>query len=151
MKKLKRTLLFLFIAVLLGAFVGDFVSTHYGKSIPVISHNNSFYIMQEGVYNSKEQLIENVKSLSPKAVINKNDKYYVYVGITKNEKVLEKLFNIYKDKGYTIYTKEEDFNNAEFTRFSNQMDEMIKKTNDSEEILKMEELVLANYQQKLEN
>ncbi|MBQ3469111.1 MAG: hypothetical protein IJH18_03585 [Bacilli bacterium] len=151
MKRLKRDLLFLFIAVLIGAFVGDFVSTHYGKKIPVISHSNSFYIMQEGVYNSEEQLRENVKSLSPKAVINKDDKYYVYVGITKDEKVLEKLFNIYKDKGYTIYTKEEDFNNAEFARINSQFDEMIKKTNDPEEILKMEELVLASYQQKLKN
>ena len=151
MKKLKRDLFLLFIAVLLGAFIGDFISTKYGKAIPVFGKNNTFYIMQEGVYNTKEQLQENVKNLSPKIVINKNDKYYVYVGITKDEDVLEKLFSVYKDRGYTIYTKQEDINNLEFSKLSSQFDELIKNSDDSDEILKLEEIVLSNYKQRLLN
>ena len=74
MKKLKKNLLFLFIAVLLGAFVGDYITTNYGKSIPVLNRNDSFYILQEGVYNSEEQMQDNVKNLFPKIVINRDNR-----------------------------------------------------------------------------
>ena len=90
---------------------------------------------------------ENTKDLLVKTVDSKNDKQYVYLGITRNEKNAKKLKEIYENKGYQIYIKEQNLSNEEFYNNVTQFDILINSTNKESEILTIEEVVLANYEE----
>ena len=90
---------------------------------------------------------ENTKDLLVKTVDSKNDKQYVYLGITRDEKNAKKLKEIYENKGYQIYIKEQNLSNEEFYNNLTQFDILINSTNKESEILTIEEVVLANYEE----
>ena len=112
---------------------------------------NMYYFLQEGVYSNSESLQNNLSSLGQKLVDYKDKKYYVYVGITKSIEVAEKLRDIYEKKGYKIYLKEKDIKSEEFSTNVDQFDLLIRDTKDEDQILTIEEVVLANYEEIFKN
>ena len=54
---------------------------------------------------------------------------------------------IYENKGYQIYIKEQNLSNEEFYNNVTQFDILINSTNKESEILTIEEVVLANYEE----
>lgn len=112
-----------------------------------INAPSTFYFLQEGVYSSKQIMEENVKSMNMKVVDTKDNKYYVYLGITKDEAIAKRLKMIYEEEGYQIYIKEVSIANEEFLNNVIQFDLLINNTNNIEEILTIEEVVLANYEE----
>ena len=112
-----------------------------------INSPSTFYFLQEGVYSSKQILEENVKSMNMKVVDTKDNKYYVYLGITKDAAIAKRLKMIYEEEGYQIYIKEVSIANEEFLNNVIQFDLLINNTNNIEEILTIEEVVLANYEE----
>ena len=107
--------------------------------------------LQEGIYSNEKNMLENTKELDSKLVINENNKYYVYLGITKEEKIAQKIKNIYQNKGYSLYIKEINISNEEFYNNVTQFDLLINNTNKENEILTIEEVVLANYEEIILN
>ena len=94
---------------------------------------------------------ENIQNISPKIINYDNSKYYVYLGITKDEDNAKKIKNIYSQKGYNIYIKEVKLNNEEFYNNVTQFDLLLNNTNNSNEILKITEVVLANYEETVKS
>ena len=92
-------------------------------------------------------MLENTKDIEVKLINEENDKYYVYLGITKDEENAKKIKEIYTNKGYQLYIKEVSLTNEEFYNNVEQFDLLIKNTNKEEEILTIEEVVLANYEE----
>ena len=76
-----------------------------------------------------------------------NDKYYVYLGITKNLKVAEKLKQFYENQGYQVYIKEVELKNEEFYNNVTQFDLLLNNDISESEMLTIEEVVLANYEE----
>ena len=111
------------------------------------SHQETYYFLQEGVYSNKDILQNNLKDLANKLIDYQEDKFYVYIGITKDLDVAEKLQNIYEEKGYKIIKKEKNINSEEFSVNVDQFDLLIKSTKDEDQILTIEEVVLANYEE----
>ena len=111
------------------------------------SNNNTYYFLLEGIYSDKDNLENNSKKLSNKIIDYQDNKYYVYVGITRDLEVAKKLENIYENKGYQIYKKEKDVISEEFSTNVEQFDLLIKENNDTDQILTIEEVVLANYEE----
>ena len=96
--------------------------------------------------NEQKKILENnLTSINIKTIDYNNDKFYVYLGITKNKKVAEKLKTIYKEKGYPVIIKEKHLENEEFSNNVTQFDLLINATKEEDEILTIEEVVLANY------
>ena len=58
---------------------------------------------------------------------------------------------IYEDDGYNIYLKEKYLSNEEFYNNVTQFDLLIKDNNDTSNILTIEEVVLANYEEIIKN
>ncbi len=146
---MKKTLILGFVAIILGLIVGNFL--HNGEVIAsVFEEGNSYYFLQEGVYQSKEAMEENTKKLDPKTIDYREGKYYVYLGITRSEKNANKMKKIYEEKGYPIYIKEQNISNEEFYNNVSQFDLLIENTTEEEEILTIEEVVLANYEQVMQ-
>lgn len=145
---MKKTILLGLIFIGLGAVFGTFLNNTYRENLkPTFGEGNSYYFIQEGVYSSKEIMEENIKDLGTKLIEEDQGKYYVYLGITKEKSNAEKIQEIYEDKGYQLYVKERNITNEEFYNNVTQFDLLIKNTEDETEILTIEEVVLANYEE----
>ena len=115
---------------------------------PFLKNNGEkYYFLQEGIYYSKDQL-QNIKQ---KVLEYTDGKIYVYTGITKDLEVAEKLINLYDDHNIQLSIKERYLSNEEFKNNVEQFDLLIKSSKDKDEILKIEEVVLANYEEIIKN
>lgn len=135
---------------LLGGLFGHYL--YENSSIKnVFNEKNTYYFLQEGVYSSKDIMDENTKDINNKVVIIEDDKYYVYLGITKDKDIANKIKKIYEDDGYQLYEKEMTINNKEFDANLNQFDLLIKNSTDKSDILTVEGVILANYEELVKN
>ncbi len=146
---MKKTLKISILSIVLGALVGIVLNNNYKEKLSnsFLNDGKTYYFIQEGVYSSISSMQENTKDLLVKTVDSKNDKQYVYLGITRDEKNAKKLKEIYENKGYKIYIKEQNLSNEEFYNNVTQFDILIGSTNKETEILTIEEVVLANYEE----
>ena len=146
---MKKTLKISIFSIALGAIAGIILNNTYKEKLSnsFLNEEKTYYFIQEGVYSSTSSMQENTKDLLVKTVDSKNDKQYVYLGITRDEKNAQKLKEIYENKGYQIYIKEQNLSNEEFYNNVTQFDILINSTNKESEILTIEEVVLANYEE----
>lgn len=144
---MKKTMVLAVVFVVLGAICGNYLYEKAPESISVFRENDTYYFLQEGAYSSKKIMQENVKDLTNKLTTFEDNKYYVYVGITKNKKNALKIQKIYKDMGYQIYIKEVVLDNEEFANNVIQFDLLVNESESSEDVLTVEEVVLANYEE----
>ena len=146
---MKKTLKISIFSIALGTIAGIILNNTYKEKLSnsFLNEEKTYYFIQEGVYSSTSSMQENTKDLLVKTVDSKNDKQYVYLGITRDEKNVKKLKEIYENKGYQIYIKEQNLSNEEFYNNVTQFDILINSTNKESEILTIEEVVLANYEE----
>ena len=146
---MKKTLKISIFSIALGTIAGIILNNTYKEKLSnsFLNEEKTYYFIQEGVYSSTSSMQENTKELLVKTVDSKNDKQYVYLGITRDEKNAKKLKEIYENKGYQIYIKEQNLSNEEFYNNVTQFDILINSTNKESEILTIEEVVLANYEE----
>lgn len=135
-------------SIILGALSAMLLnSTYKEKLINTFSEGKTYYFIQEGVYSSKEIMTENTKDIQVKTVDTINNKQYVYLGITRDNNNAKKIKDIYEKKGYQIYIKEQNLSNEEFYNNVTQFDILVNSTDKESEILTIEEVVLANYEE----
>ena len=147
---MKKTFILGFIFVIFGLIIGNNIRKFSYSSVKeIVSNEESFYFLQEGVYEKKENLEKNIKNLDQKVIDYQDDKYYVYVGITKNKNIANKIKKIYAKKGLNLYEKVKTISNEEFLNNVTQFDLLINNGATDEEILTIEEVVLANYEEIL--
>lgn len=141
---MKKIILLGITFILLGFILGEFIFSEKIELIKKLQKGDTYYFLEEGVYNEYSNIQNNI-NISRKIIENKNDKYYVYVGITRDKEVLEKLKNIYEKKNISVYPKEISLESNEFKTNVEQFDLLIKDTKDEDQILTIEEVVIANY------
>lgn len=145
---MKKTITIGLVFLSLGVVLGNFIYSKTKEKLQsTFSEGHTYYFIQEGVYTSKEIMEENIRDINKKVVDYKNNKYYVYLGITKDEEVAKKIKDIYEEDGYQLYIKEANLSSEEFYNNVMQFDMLIKNTKSKEEILTIEEVVLANYEE----
>lgn len=147
---MKKTLIKGVIFIILGFFLGQIIFSDKIELIKRLQKGDTYYFLGEGIYNDYDSIQNNI-NLNRKIIENKNNKYYVYVGITRDKEVLEKLKEIYKKKNISIYTKEVILSSQEFKTNVEQFDFLIKNTKDYDQILTIEEVVIANYEEIIKN
>ena len=97
------------------------------------------------MYNNSNSIQNN--NIYRRIVENKDNKYHVYIGITRDKEVLEKLKSIYKKENINVTIKEIVLESNEFKTNVEQFDLLIRNTKDDSQILTIEEVVIANYQE----
>ena len=142
---MKKKIFYSIIILITGIIVGR--NIYLSKSTQVFSNKDIYYFIQEGVYSSKSIMEENIKNMDLKVVDEIDNKYYVYLGITKDENIAKKLKEIYESLGYQIYIKELSLSNEEFNNNVTQFDLLINASTSTKEILTIEKVVLANYEE----
>lgn len=144
---MKRTIILAVVFLTLGTVCGNFLYQKAPNSISVFQQDSSYYFLQEGVYTSKDVMQESIKDIPHKLVVFKDDMYYVYVGITKSEKNADKIQKIYEELGYQIHITTESLDNEEFSSNVTQFDLLVEEAESSEDVLTVEEVILANYEE----
>ena len=144
---MKKTMLLAVIFVVLGAVCGNYLYKKAPDTVSVFQTNQTFYFLQEGIYSSKDIMQENVGDLTNKLVVLEDNKYYVYVGITMDQNNANKIKKIYENMGYQIYIKKMTLDNEEFASNVSQFDLLVQESDTDEDVLTVEEVVLANYEQ----
>lgn len=144
---MKRTIILAVVFLTLGTICGNFLYQKAPNSISVFQQDSSYYFLQEGVYTSKDVMQESIKDIPHKLVVFKDDMYYVYVGITKSEKNADRIQKIYEELGYQIHITTESLDNEEFSSNVTQFDLLVEEAESSEDVLTVEEVILANYEE----
>ncbi|MBR5370430.1 MAG: hypothetical protein IK137_03920 [Bacilli bacterium] len=128
----------------IGFLIGQLL---FGERIELIKklwNKDTYYFLEEGVYNDYNNIDVNINR---RIIENKDNKYHVYIGITRDKEVLEKLKSIYKKENINITVKEINLESQEFKTNVEQFDLLIRNTKDTNQILTIEEVVIANYQE----
>lgn len=131
----------------IGFLLGEFLFKDKIELVKHLKNTDTYYFLQEGVYQKKEVLKTSTSTINQKLIDYENKKYYVYVGITKDLEVLEKLKEIYENQNIKIHIKEKNLSNNEFKENLTQFDLLIKETEEEDQILTIEKVVLANYEE----
>lgn len=143
------------LAIIIGLAFGKFMLSQYknpNNIIPVMSSSFKVYFLELGSYDTEESMKESA-SLFPYYIYTlKDGKYYVYIGITRNEKNLNKIKGYYEEKGYIIGVRDYSIENDAFLTVLDQYDTLLLESDDleiidgvcSQVLTKYEELVLNN-------
>lgn len=111
---------------------------------------NNYYFLQEGIYN-ENTLEKSMSDIDTKMILQDQNNYYVYVGITKSKEVAKKIIKIYQLKGKEVMMEVKSLPKTSFDYSIREYDTLLQSTNNSDEMLTIEEVVLANYQKVLKN
>lgn len=144
---MKKMITLIIIVLIIGIILGTKIYSATASLENAFSQGTTYYFLQEGVYTSEKIMLENTENINGKVINYENNKYYVYLGITKDETNARKIKDIYTDKGYDLYIKEQKLNNEEFSSNVTQFDLLLNNTDNPEEILTITEVVLANYEE----
>ena len=135
----------------LGFLLGEILFRDKIELAKFLKNTDTYYFLQEGVYKKKELLDTSISKINHKVIDYENQKYYVYVGITKDLEVLEKLKKIYEEKNISTHPKEVILESKFLSANIDQFDLLIKETKDKDQILSIEEVVIANYEEIMKN
>ena len=126
--------------IILGFFLGKFL---FSNKI-IFNNKNNCYFIGEGIYANKDS----IKDLDSKTIDYKDNKYYVYLGITKDIEVARKIQSIYKKQGINTFIDKRSINSKKLLSNIEEFDSLIKSSTDSE-ILLIEDIVLTIYQKNI--
>ena len=146
---MKKMIICGLISILIGYVIGNILFTNI-DFINLNNKNNKYYLLQEGTYSDNNILNNLESSIKTKIIEKNNNKISIYIGITKNLEVAERLINIYESKNIKLSIVEKYYSNDELENIE-QFDNLILSAKDSEEILKIEEVVLASYEEIINN
>lgn len=134
----------LILAILIGFFSAKAVYGLYNyKEEPI---NNS-YFLQQGVYKNLENVKSSTKDIENYIIEEKEDKYYVYVGITTKMENANRIKKIYKDKDIDLYIKEAKIDNEEFYNNLEQYDVLLSGVSKSDDVLSISKVILSSYEE----
>ncbi len=147
---MKKMIIYAIISITIGYLIGNIIFTNkdlFKKN----NENEKYYLLQEGTYYDEKILNNNYSSIKQKITEKKDSKIHIYIGITRSLEVAEKLINIYEDKNVNLSIVEKYYSNEELKNNIDQFDLLINSSKDKEEILKIEEVVLASYDEIINN
>ena len=141
---MKRTILLCVLFIVIGFFIGKSLLK---EEQPVVK----YYFLQEGVYQNSNIFENNLSNLREKVMEYKDNKIYVYTAITKDIEIAKEIQEIYKKQNINLNIEEIYLNSEELNVNIEQFDILIKKATSEEEILKIQEVALANYEEIMKN
>ena len=148
----KKFVFSLIIAIVLGSLLGNFLFKQYQEEDRTVFYDREqVYFFQEGSYDNLERATKATENLDTKIIVKEDAKYYVYLAITQDIHNKEKLEKMYKDMGINVTVKKMNVSNSSFITCLEQMDGLMEKTKEKEEILPINRVILANYEELVLN
>ena len=124
-------------AIIIGISLAKFMFNQYDydtKISTVFKNGEKLMFVMNGIYSSKDEMEASCSSLKSYIYSLENDKYYVYLGITKNLENFDKLKGYFNRKGYDVSERTLNINNDSYIELLDQYDILLSKTNDDDVI-----------------
>ncbi len=142
-----KKIFIIILPVLFGIILGKYIYTISNfNTKEVFNENYSIYLLQYGVYSSKDNMKNNTNELSNYFYYKDKKGYHVIIGIVKNKNNFEKIRDSYEISS-NIYLKEVKITNMEFYENLGQYENLISKSNDKNFIINAEKQVLSKYEE----
>ena len=147
---MKKYVLSIFAALIVGAVFGNLLLKQYEAYDGIKFTSNEgemLYFIRYGIYDSVEDMEKKTLSLVNYVYNVVDNKYYVYIGITKDGDNLIKLNNYYSSLGYKTITEEFLVTNKLFLEELLNYDSILASTDDEIVISSISGLVLEKYEE----
>ena len=140
----------LILSIGIGVFMAIFVLNQYNNKSKVMTVFNSgelVYFIEVGVYENENEMKSNSSKLLYYIYNIEDNKYHVYVGITKDKNNIKKLEDFFNKKGYSINVKELYIDNDSFIELLSQYDLLVNNVTDDEILNAIENQIINKYKE----
>jgi len=142
----KKFLIYITIAILTGAILGNLFYRKYEEEQNLDNNYNS-YLLQLGVYSSNEEMIKELGNIEEYLVIEKDNKYYVYLGISSKKDNATKIQNAFLEQEIQVSIKKTVIDNIEFMSNLEQFDILLDSASTNEDIMSINEVIMSSYEE----
>lgn len=147
--KINKTYGIILFAVLIGAVFSNLLISSYQEEAVMKSEGN-VYLLQYGIYTTKEVLNENIKKLTDYIVYEKDNKYYVYLGIFVNYENAYKVSELLENSNIYTYIKNDYLGDSNLIKKLNILDEKMMDLKKEHEIKSLNREMLDLYKTYLD-
>lgn len=147
---MKKYVFSISLALIVGMMFGNFFLKQYDLygGIKFTSNDGeSLYFIRYNIYDSIEEMEKGTLSLVNYIYTIIDDKYYVYIGITRSSDNLIKLNNYFSSLGYKTITEEFVVTSQEFLSELENYENILSNTDDSVVISSISSLILEKYEE----
>ena len=147
--KINKTYGIILFALLIGAVFSNLLISSYQEETVMKSEGN-VYLLQYGIYTTKEVLNENIKKLTDYIVYEKDNKYYVYLGIFVNYENAYKVSELLENSNIYTYIKNDYLGDTNLIKKLNILDEKMTDLKKEHEIKSLNREMLDLYKTYLD-
>lgn len=147
--KINKTYGIILFAVLIGVVFSNLLISSYQEETVMKSEGN-VYLLQYGIYTTKEVLNENIKKLTDYIVYEKDNKYYVYLGIFVNYENAYKVSELLENSNIYTYIKNDYLGDTNLIKKLNILDEKMSNLKKEHEIKSLNREMLDLYKAYLD-
>lgn len=133
-------------AILLGLIFGNIFYNQYEKEQKLDNEYNT-YLLQYGIFNSYDELTTKTQGIENYLVIEKENKYYVYLGISSKKDNAKKVQEVLLDNNINVTIKKSVIDNIEFVSNLEQFDILLDSADTYEAVLAVNEVILSSYEE----
>lgn len=133
------------IAIVLGFVSAQIVYSTYRNNLSSSSYNA--YLLQIASFENVDSISSDMKDNADYLIVNENNMYNVYVGITTDLSNANKIKNIYEKKDIEVYIKPTVINNIEFVSNLEQYDLLISEVENEDNLISISDVVLSSYEE----
>ena len=144
--KVIKILIPICLSIVVGYFFGTFIYKQYNESLMAFNNTKVIYFLQQGVYKDNNYLNEDLNNLSVSYVTEENNLYHVYIGMTSNYELAEKIKAMYKEQGYELYIKEKNISNIYFNNEIEQYDKLISSCENYNQLNEILKAIVDSYE-----
>ncbi len=145
---MKKTLYWIFIAILSGIILGYLTFNRYEdlNIRNVIKLDDGVYMIKYGTFYDMDEMIDTVTEIDRYIYINKDDKYDVYIAIAKSYENIARILDIYKSKINNLKIEKVNIENEEFIQNLDEYEKLLTACNDDKSLLIVENQILSCYE-----
>lgn len=137
------------VALIIGFFLCNFFIKQYEdyNGIKVVNSGYELYFIEYGFYDTISDMEKNTINLENYIYNEKDNKYYVYIGVTELKENANKIVEHYKKLGYETSIKKFGITNKEFMEIMKNYDSLIKSIEDDTAFSSLISQVLTKYEE----
>lgn len=147
---MKKIILSIFLAILLGAILGKITFDKYDQNNirKVIKLDDNLYMLKYSSYKSYNDMVKGTYEFDRYVYIKKNNGYTVYTAISKTRENIDKINKLYDNK-YIV--QKVNVSNDEFIQNLDEYEKLLTLANDKETIMVIENQILSCYEKMVVN
>ena len=150
---MKKTLIWILLAGISGIILGRLTFDKY-ENLTVentIKLDNGVYMLKYGIYDSFDLMINDMSSIERFVYIKENEKYKVYIAISKSMDNINKIKKIYDNKNNNLEIEQVNIDNNEFILNLDEYEKLLDACEDEKSILIVVNQILSCYEKLVSN